>query len=121
MLEEIAAFRAAHANAIWIGAYPAPSPDFAIAFGMGYSPQRVATTFEQAAGRPIMSLDRWNNDFYHAAGREDASYIRYLIRSGKVIILHVPGDYDAESIGLSLTPLAQFGDGSTAYRVEPAP
>ena len=65
-----------------------------------------------------------------AAGFEEAAYIRDLVKSGEEIILHLPRDYnqhtefisrDLEGIaGLTLTPLAEFGDGSTAYRVEPA-
>ena len=119
VLEDIAAFRAAHANAIWIGTFRVPSPDFAIAFGLGYTQPRIATAFEKAANRPIISLNRWNNRFHHAAGWEEAPYISHLVKSGREIILHLPRDYDRKSIELTVTPLAEFGDGSTAYRVDP--
>jgi hypothetical protein len=130
LMEDIAAFRAAHANAIWIGTYPVPGPDAAIAFGMSYSQPRVATAFEQAAGRPIIYYHRWANRFQTATRFEEAAYISDLVKSGQEIILHLPRDYDYHTefisrdmkgiAGLTITPLAEFGDGSTAYRVEPA-
>ena len=62
----------------------------------------VASDYRKAAGRPIVSYNRWNGKFGGDKGWEGKGFLEKLLSSGADVVIHAPKEFDVSTFGVAV-------------------